>query len=111
MSATARALSSAVGNGCLARETTRPRPWDVVVAKLPEGSRWIAWLLWPWRWSVFGEEMRLFGRFPGVARPEGIEWAMDYLSHPRYREASLGRRLGFRCRAHLLQEWAWAMTK
>lgn len=81
-------------------------PWTLFLGTLTPMARTLAMLLSPVRDGIFAEELRVFGRLAGGAASEDVAWVRSYLSHPRYRQGSLLRRLGLRSRVSLLDAWA-----
>jgi hypothetical protein len=84
----------------------RPSSWRLFLTTLPPVARGVAWLLWLVRTDFFAEDLRVFHRLVDGPDPDQVAWVRGYLSHPRYRRASLLRRLGLRGRVSLLDAWA-----
>lgn len=84
----------------------RPSSWRLFLTTLPPVARTVAFLLWPVRADLFAEDLRVFHRLAAGPDPDQVAWVRGYLCHPRYRRASLLRRLGLRGRVSLLDAWA-----
>ena len=83
-----------------------PSSWGLFLTTLPPVARMVALLLWPVRADLFAEDLRVFHRLAAGPNPDQVAWVRGYLCHPRYRRASLLRRLGLRGRVSLLDAWA-----
>jgi hypothetical protein len=82
------------------------RSWKLFLMTLPWGARALAWLMRLVHRDAFADEVRVFDRLVIDPCPEELDWIRGYLAHPRYRRASLARRLGLRGRVTLLNAWA-----
>lgn len=100
------ATTGVLGRGVAGGRTKAGSPWGLFLGTLPPGARALAWLLWPVRHGLFEEELRVFRRLADGDVAEEVAWVRDYLGHPRYRRASLLRRIGLRGRVSLLDAWA-----